>query len=83
MMKQLIAIAQDEKAPPGVRATCAEKVLDRAWGRPAQHSTLSVGVGRLTDLSDEQLLAILAGRDVDVPMIEAQPVTDGSQGNGE
>src|SRR5262245_52020576 len=66
-IKTLIEIMEDPAATPGVRATCCEKILDRAWGKPLATTALAVGVGRLSDLSDEQLLAILAGDDSETP----------------
>jgi hypothetical protein len=32
----LVAIMNDTKAPPQARATAADRVLDRAWGKPSQ-----------------------------------------------
>ena len=43
------------------RAYCAEKIIERGYGKPAQTQTLIVGSVRRSarDLSDEELLAII------------------------
>src|SRR5262245_58186073 len=63
-IRTLIAIMKDPGASPGVRTAAAEKVLDRAWGRPLQQAVVAVGTGKLSDLTDAQLLAIIAGEAV-------------------
>jgi hypothetical protein len=35
-LQALIDVMQDSKAPHAARVTAADKILDRAWGKPAQ-----------------------------------------------
>ena len=35
-IKTLVDIMNDKGAPCAARATCANSILDRAWGKPAQ-----------------------------------------------
>jgi hypothetical protein len=60
-MRVLIDLMNDPQTTPGVRASCAERVLDRAWGKPPAVAAVAVGVRKLSDLSDAELLAIIAG----------------------
>jgi hypothetical protein len=58
----LLSVMRDERAPHGVRCTAAAHILDRGWGRPPAHNTVDIQHNvRVTDLSDDQLLRIIAG----------------------
>ena len=35
-LETLVAIMRDKSAPPQARAMAADKLLDRAWGKPSQ-----------------------------------------------
>jgi hypothetical protein len=74
-IRTLIKIMKSEKASFAVRAYAAEKILDRAYGKPAQTNTLVVGQIRrkASDLSDDELLAII-DRGKQAKLIEAQTV---------
>jgi len=62
----LLSVMRDERAPYGVRCTAAAHVLDRGWGRPPAQSTVDIQHNvRVTDLSDDQLLRIIAGERYD------------------
>ena len=62
-MRTMIAIMENEKAPFSVRAYCADKVIDRAYGKPAQSTNVNVSVNsrQLSQLSDAELLDIIEG----------------------
>jgi hypothetical protein len=60
-MRTLIAIFRDPTVTPGVRATCAEKVIERAYGKAPQISAHIHARAKPQDLSDDQLLRIIAG----------------------
>lgn len=63
-MRTMIAIMENEKAPYSVRAYCADKVIDRAYGKPAQQTNLMVGFAQrsLAQLTDAELLSIIEGQ---------------------
>src|SRR5262245_38393890 len=55
----LVDVMNDENASASARAMAAERILDRAYGRPPSFSTSDVGDFRkATDLSDDELAAI-------------------------
>jgi len=59
----LAELMNDPKASASARAIAADRILDRAYGRPPQAVGLSVGgVGArpLSDYSDQELSAIIA-----------------------
>src|SRR5262245_47904455 len=61
-VETLIKIMRDERAPHGVRAHCADKIIERAWGKAPTHNTIDIQHNvRASDLSDDQLLRIIAG----------------------
>src|SRR5262245_13614185 len=61
-VETLIKIMRDERAPHGVRAHCADKIIERAWGKAPAHNTVDIQHNvRAADLSDDQLLRIIAG----------------------
>jgi hypothetical protein len=68
----------DEKTPASARALAAERILDRAYGKPPQLNTTNAPPFHRTvrDLSDDELMQIIErGRAQQLPpMIEAQPV---------
>ena len=65
-VETLLSIMRDERAPHGVRCTAAAHVLDRAWGKAPTHNTINIQHNiRAADLSDDQLLRIIAGERYD------------------
>jgi len=55
----LVQIMLDEKAPPNARIAAADKVIDRAYGRPPQFSTGSQQeFRRACEMSDDELAEI-------------------------
>ena len=56
----LVGIMRDESAPPAARAAASNSILDRGYGRPPQMLTASIGSRRADDLTDDELLAIIA-----------------------
>lgn len=60
-MLTLVEIFQDKSVTPGVRATCAEKIIERAYGKAPQISAHIHARAKPQDLSDDQLLRIIAG----------------------
>ena len=62
-MLTLIDIMKNKSASFAVRAYCAEKIIERAYGKPTQQTTLLVGTARrrASDLTDDELATIIAG----------------------
>lgn len=56
-MQALADIMLDEKAPAAARATCANSILDRGWGKPAQPLTGKDGLPLfdMSRLNDDEL----------------------------
>ena len=78
-MRTIIDIMKDKKASYAVRAYCAEKIIERAYGKPTQQTNLMIGTirRRASELSDDELATIIAGGKLapkDPPMIEHQPI---------
>ena len=58
----LAELMNDEKASASARAMAADRILDRAYGRPPQLNTSDAGqFRRACDLSDHELAEIIAG----------------------
>ena len=57
-VKTLVDIMRDKSAPPKDRIACAQTVLDRVHGKPAQTVDMTV-TRNVAQLSDEELLAII------------------------
>jgi hypothetical protein len=86
-MRTLVEIFQDKSVTPGVRATCAEKIIERAYGKAPQVSTHIHARAKPQDLSDDQLLRIIAGEPLtsvlaDPLLIEHDP-TDNTETSSE
>ncbi|MCJ2063258.1 hypothetical protein MKK63_11105 [Methylobacterium sp. J-088] len=47
-LETLAGVMRNDEAPAAARVTAASHILDRAWGKPAQHITVDP-VGDLTD----------------------------------
>src|SRR5262245_26051386 len=78
-VETLIEIMRDERAPHGVRAHCADKIIERAWGKAPQYSTIEHRHDiRLSDLTDEQLLRIMAGETLDSALQPRAPARPGA-----
>jgi Family of unknown function (DUF5681) len=81
-MRTLIAIMENEKASFAVRAYCADKVIDRAYGKPPQQNNVMIGTAQrsIRDLSDAELLEIIeqgrATPALSPPRAEDQPPID-------
>jgi hypothetical protein len=59
----LAQIMRDEKAPTAARVAAADKILDRAWGRPPQFITGDEQrFRRANEMSDDELAAIASGQ---------------------
>jgi hypothetical protein len=57
-LETLVKIMRDEKAPAAARAVCADKILDRGWGKALQE--LKVEHKRnATDWTRDELVAII------------------------
>jgi hypothetical protein len=58
----LAEVMNDPKATATARAMAADRILDRAYGKPPQlNTTDAVQFRRACDLSDDELAAIIAG----------------------
>jgi hypothetical protein len=62
MIEVLAEIAENEKATPAARATCAVALLDRGFGKPKEtiDANISNAVRNASELTDEQLADIIA-----------------------
>jgi hypothetical protein len=90
-MRTLVKLMTDARCAPSTRAACATHILDRAWGKPLQQAQVAIGVGKLSDLTDADLVALLAGplqeakqeqleleAEPDEAELEAEPSADGT-----
>ena len=60
-VRTLIDLRDDPEVPPNVRAFCAEKLLDRAWGKAPQTVDMTVNDNRAAEeLSTSELQRIAA-----------------------
>jgi hypothetical protein len=60
-IETLVAIMQNEKAPPAARVHAANSILDRGYGRPPQAViNANVASKRALDYTDDELAAIIA-----------------------
>jgi hypothetical protein len=77
-------IMQDKKAPPATRVTAADKILDRALGRPAQtvdvhttkHDALAYSIAELVAIAYKQGLDGNAMEGVEPPTDVTPPASD-------
>lgn len=64
----LVQIMWDEKAPASARLSAADKILDRAWGKPTQFITGDEQRFRTAnEMTDDELAIIAAGGDPSDP----------------
>ena len=63
-MQTLKDIMLDKDAPHAARITAANSILDRGYGRPGQALSLELQRRNLYELSDDELMAIIASGDV-------------------
>jgi hypothetical protein len=56
----LAAIMRNPKAPPAARALASNSILDRAYGKPGQSLTTTISARSARELTDEELMAIVA-----------------------
>jgi hypothetical protein len=81
-IRTLIKIMKSEKASFAVRAYCAEKVIDRGYGKPLQQNNVMIGTAQrsIRELSDAELMQIIEGGraapTLSPPVIEQQPAID-------
>src|SRR5262245_59917990 len=77
-IRTLIRIMEYSKASYAVRAYCADKVIDRAYGKAPQQTNLQITAQtrRAADFTDDELAAIIeregAASGPQPPLIEAQ-----------
>src|SRR5262245_6808876 len=57
----LAAIMRDKKAPAAARAMACNSILDRGYGRPFQAVSTTISARSVNELSDQELMAIIAG----------------------
>ena len=57
----LVAIMQNEKAPPAARVAAANALLDRGYGKPTQPISQTLAKIDPSTMSDEELAAIVRG----------------------
>ena len=55
----LVAIMQNEKAPPAARVAAANALLDRGYGKPTQPISQTLSKIDPSTMSDEELAAIV------------------------
>jgi hypothetical protein len=69
----LAEVMNNPKATAAARAMAADRILDRAYGKPPQLTTTDAGqFRRACDLSDDELAAIIAGGQP-APSARAEP----------
>ena len=77
-------IMRDPKAPPATRVTAADKILDRALGRPAQSVEVKGEKRDLLEYSIADLVAIASQRGMQGSSIDGEATevqSDGLSGN--
>ena len=75
-IRVLISIMRDKKASRNERANACEKLLDRGIGKPLQTAAIAVGTLRdLAQLSDEELMAIASGQQLEISANDTQLLT--------
>jgi hypothetical protein len=58
----LVEVMNNSKATASARAMAADRILDRAYGKPPQLTTTDAGqFRRACDMTDDELAAIIAG----------------------
>jgi hypothetical protein len=58
----LAELMNDENATASARAMAADRILDRAYGKPPQLNTSDAAqFRRVRDMTDDELMAIIAG----------------------
>jgi hypothetical protein len=68
----LARLMNDEKASASARAMAADRILDRAYGKPPGFSTTDVGdFRRACDLSDDELIRIATAHGVPIEPMAA------------
>jgi hypothetical protein len=69
----LAELMNDPKATASARAMAADRILDRAYGRPPQLNTTDAGqFRRACDMTDDELAAIIA-RAQPAPTVTVEP----------
>ena len=58
-VKTLVEIMKDKAAPSAARASAANAILDRGWGKPQQ--TIEANINHFEHMTDEQLESFIAG----------------------
>lgn len=78
----LAELMDDPKASPSVRVAAAERILDRAYGKPAQFSTSQAQEFRkAVDMTDDELAAtVAAGRGSVLKLVGSSVGTDEKSG---
>jgi len=70
----LAEVMNDPKATATARAMAADRILDRAYGKPPQLNTADAQqFRRACDLTDDELAAIIAGGDAAAPTGQVDP----------
>ena len=64
----LLNTMRDDDVAMQHRMNAATQILDRGWGKPAQHNEVSVSV--LDNLSDQELIKIITGVEIEGEVIE-------------
>ena len=82
MLEIMLSIARNEKLSPMARIIAADKVLDRAYGKPKEMKEVEVSHTRtrqmaVDSLTDEQLEALEAALERTVLQLEAQTIIEG------
>jgi hypothetical protein len=71
----LAELMDDPKATASIRVMAADRILDRAYGKPAQFQTNQAGeFKKAIDMTDDELAAIVAaGRGKVLELVSAKP----------
>ena len=88
-MKALLEVVKNNRCSASARVAAAGMLLDRAWGKPAQLNTnVNLDMRQAKDLTDEELLAIIAQARVapqpqlPAPIVEVEPTRETGSSRG-
>jgi hypothetical protein len=70
----LLETMRDTTAGVQHRLNAATQILDRGWGKPTNHTEVSVNV--YDKLSDQELIKFITGEEIEIEAVEVQESSD-------
>jgi len=70
----LLETMRDTTAGVQHRLAAAQSILDRGWGKPTNHTEVSVNV--YDKLSDQELIKFITGEEIEIEAVEVQESSD-------